>query len=143
MSNRDRVLDFLKSAGIEGATNAEIVSRTGIKPHQQFSRLYRFRIRRQEREAIYIGETENLSQRFSGYRTPGLNQQTNIRINRRLRADLSAGADVAISTITEGAQVECGGRALSVDLSLRAVRRLLENAAILAGHGSDIESLNK
>lgn len=230
MSNRDRVLDFLRSVGDDGATNAEIVSRTGIRPPQQifqitqrleneglikrlqsaegcwlrdeFNResispqkqaplndqntaihdwdeaeiidlkielswtplgrvtlagqnelifprvpttpgLYRFRIRKQASEAVYIGETENLSQRFNGYRTPGINQQTNIRINQRLRADLSAGAEVAVATITDRIQIDRRGEALKVDLSLKSVRRLLENAAILAGHGSDIETLNR
>ena len=35
MSNRDRVLDFLRSISPACATNSEIVSRTGIRPHQQ------------------------------------------------------------------------------------------------------------
>jgi hypothetical protein len=35
MSNRDRVLDFLRRAGHAGATNEEILSHTGIRPHQQ------------------------------------------------------------------------------------------------------------
>jgi hypothetical protein len=35
MTNRDRVLEFLRRVGPAGATNQEIVSRTGIKPHPQ------------------------------------------------------------------------------------------------------------
>lgn len=35
MTNRDRVLAFLVSAGHVGATNAEIASHTGVRPHQQ------------------------------------------------------------------------------------------------------------
>jgi hypothetical protein len=35
MSNRDQVVEFLRSAGHAGATNEEIVSHTGIRPHQQ------------------------------------------------------------------------------------------------------------
>lgn len=35
MSNRDVVLDFLRSISPRDATNAEIVARTGVRPHQQ------------------------------------------------------------------------------------------------------------
>ena len=35
MSNQDRVLAFLRSISPADASNAEIVARTGIKPHQQ------------------------------------------------------------------------------------------------------------
>jgi hypothetical protein len=35
MSNRDRVLQFLRSIAPQDASNAEIVARTGIRPHQQ------------------------------------------------------------------------------------------------------------
>jgi len=35
MTNRDRVLEFLRGVGPVGATNQEILSRTGIRPHPQ------------------------------------------------------------------------------------------------------------
>jgi hypothetical protein len=35
MSNRDQILEFLRSISPSDVTNEEIVSRTGIKPHQQ------------------------------------------------------------------------------------------------------------
>ena len=35
MSNRERVLEFLRNAGHAGATNEQILSHTGIRPHQQ------------------------------------------------------------------------------------------------------------
>jgi hypothetical protein len=35
MSNRDHVLQYLLSIGHAGATNEQIVSHTGIRPHQQ------------------------------------------------------------------------------------------------------------
>ncbi|HWE73697.1 MAG TPA: hypothetical protein VG328_11100 [Stellaceae bacterium] len=235
MSNRDRVLDFLNSAGPDGATNADIVSSTGIKPHQQvfqitqalireglikgiqsgkdwrfwprknasfeskeqeakrltstlsivnatahiwdqpdtvtvgvkinwiplgrvtlsetstlvFPRsptapgLYRFRIRKESRESLYVGETENLARRFGNYRHPGPTQQTSMRINVRLRADLKAGADVSVACVTEGAWITSpSGAEKPADFTLKAVRCLLENAAIIASNGTEIECLN-
>jgi hypothetical protein len=35
MTNHDRILNFLQSVSPESATNSEIVSRTGVKPHNQ------------------------------------------------------------------------------------------------------------
>jgi hypothetical protein len=236
MSNRDRVLDFLNSVGPEGATNSDVVSRTGIKPHQQvfqitqalmrkglikgvqsgkdwrfWSRdrgpsqlteqqrrisktqrnnettmaydwdtpwtvdltlkmdwtptgrvilsedgklqfpiapatagLYRLRVRKSDRESLYIGETEDLVRRFGNYRNPGPTQQTSVRINARLRADLEAGAEVGLSIVTERAWIGRPDGTQSVaDLSLKAVRCLFENAAIVASNASEIESLNR
>jgi hypothetical protein len=41
MSNKERILEFLRSVGPSGATNSEIVSGTGIKPHPQVFKLTR------------------------------------------------------------------------------------------------------
>lgn len=41
MSNRDRVLQFLQSICPRDATNADIVSRTGIRPHAQVFQITR------------------------------------------------------------------------------------------------------
>ena len=41
MGNRETVLDFLRSIAPNSATNAEIVSRTGIKPHAQVFQITR------------------------------------------------------------------------------------------------------
>jgi hypothetical protein len=41
MTNRDKVLDFMKSIAPNGATNEEIVSRTGVRPHPQVFQITR------------------------------------------------------------------------------------------------------
>jgi hypothetical protein len=41
MANRDRVLEYLSSVGHAGATNEQIVSHTGIRPHQQVFQITR------------------------------------------------------------------------------------------------------
>jgi hypothetical protein len=46
MTNKERVLDFLRSIAPNGATNEEIVSKTGIRPHPQV-----FQITRQLKDA--------------------------------------------------------------------------------------------
>ena len=39
MAHEDQVLDFLRSISPRDATNSEIVSHTGIRPHQQVFQL--------------------------------------------------------------------------------------------------------
>jgi hypothetical protein len=54
------------------------------------------------RSQIYIGETDNLQRRLRvNYRSPGVGQQTNLRINALLRAHLSAGGVVELAVVTE------------------------------------------
>jgi hypothetical protein len=45
MTNRERVLSFLQSIAPRDASNAEIVGRTGIKPHQQIFMITRDQIK--------------------------------------------------------------------------------------------------
>jgi len=104
--------------------------------------IYRFRIRHNGTEARYIGETENLSRRFGHYRNPGPTQQTNLRINARFLEVLGAGAEIGVSTVSS-AWTDRGNGHEAADLSSRAVRRMIENAAIWAGSGADIETLNR
>jgi hypothetical protein len=104
--------------------------------------IYRFRIRHNGTEARYIGETENLARRFGHYRNPGPTQQTNRRINARFLEVLGAGADIGVSTVS-AAWTDRGNGHEVADLSSRAVRRMIENAAIWAGSGADIETLNR
>ena len=37
-------------------------------------------------DRVYVGETDQLKRRFEGYRTPGVSQTTNIRLNAVLVA---------------------------------------------------------
>ena len=52
MTNRDRVLEFLRSIAPTDLSNAEIVARTGIRPHQQVFTI--------TRDLMHAGEPEIL-----------------------------------------------------------------------------------
>lgn len=56
MSNRDRIVEFLRSAGHAGATNQEIVSRTGIRPHQQVFTITRDLMRQGRIKGVQSGK---------------------------------------------------------------------------------------
>jgi len=105
--------------------------------------LYRFRIRSGGKESIYIGETKNLARRFTLYRNPGPSQQTNIRLNAKFREALSSGAEIGVAAVLSDAWIERDGMRVEADLSLKTVRCLLENAAVVDEGGTAIESLNK
>ena len=232
MTNQERILAFLRQIAPADASNSEIVSRTGIRPHQQVFMitqelvrtgkikglqaghewrfwcgeggdvqvadgnrdgnakrtmeaspygwdmatsvdlrmgmtwvpqgriildggrikvpsvppvpgLYRFRIEGVAGKARYVGESENLARRFALYSNPGPSQQTNVRLNATFRAALSSGAEVGVAIVAEGAWIEVSGSRLPADLASQAVRRLLENAAIVERQGDAVESLNR
>ncbi|HEY8754909.1 MAG TPA: hypothetical protein VIN65_00950 [Candidatus Dormibacteraeota bacterium] len=94
--------------------------------------IYRFRITDTDgTHHVYVGETDNLQRRMAHYRKPGPSQFTNLRLNARLRAALTAATGrVEVSTVTT-ARVSVNGNDLVVDLSKTAQRRLLENAALV------------
>lgn len=102
--------------------------------------LYRFQIR--GTAAAYVGETENMARRFGHYRKPGPSQLTNLRLNAKFREMLAGGAEVAVAIVISGAWIIRGEDRQPADLSLKPVRRMFENAALLRG-GADIETLNR
>lgn len=104
--------------------------------------LYRFRVRRGNRESVYYGESENLARRFTNYRNPGPTQQTNVRVNAHFAEMLEKGAEISVAIVFEAAWISRDGNRLAADFSSKAVRRLFEHAAIQAC-GEDIESLNR
>lgn len=87
--------------------------------------------------AVYIGETDNLRRRSNQYRNPGPTQQTNIRMQARLRSHVDSGGTVEFSTVTE-ARVMVGGMGAPMDLSHKFHRRLLENTALVANSASEL-----
>ena len=105
--------------------------------------IYCFRVRQSQAERRYIGESDNLARRFANYRTPGSSQPTNIRINTLLLEALGTGAEVSASIVVDGAWINWGKEPLKLDLSSKAGRRLLENAAILESGAIEIEMLNR
>jgi hypothetical protein len=125
-----------------GAVSLDEKGRLAFPNAPSIPAIYRFRIRHNGAEARYIGETENLARRFSNYRTPGLSQQTNVRVNARLLEMMSAGAEVVVSAVV-AAWLDRGRGRETADLSSRAVRRMIENAAVWDRAGTDIELLNR
>lgn len=105
--------------------------------------LYRLRLIGSSLIRQYIGETVGLKRRFAHYVNPGPSQQTNIRINSILHDHLNSGAAIDIDVVTGGACIVVGAKTLEVEFRDKATRRLLENAAIVAGGGDRIETLNR
>jgi len=68
VTNEDRVLSFLGSIAPADATNAEIVSRTGIKPHQQVFMITRDLMRRALIKGVQSGKEWRFSVRGSRQR---------------------------------------------------------------------------
>ncbi len=104
--------------------------------------LYRFELKGFGRSEVYIGETDQLDRRFQHYRTPGLTQRTNIRLNALMRQNLKEGGTVSINTITGGADLLVKGNWRPADLRQKSERVLLEHAALYEAHSSDVGILN-
>ncbi len=105
--------------------------------------LYRLRLDGVGRSQVYIGESVNLRRRFGNYRGPGPTQQTSLRINALLKETIAAGATIAVDIVTEGVKLTINGVQVSVDLTDKAMRRMIEHAAIVATGGTDIEIANR
>lgn len=105
--------------------------------------LYRLRLDGVGRSQVYIGESVNLRRRFGNYRGPGPTQQTSLRINALLKETIAAGAIIAVDIVTEGVKLTINGVQVSVDLTDKAMRRMIEHAAIVATGGTDIEIANR
>lgn len=105
--------------------------------------LYRLIVRVRDGTAVYIGEAINLKRRFGNYRLPGKTQQTSLRINNLLIEALSSGGSVAVDIAYQNIGLNVGGVSIDADLSDKAVRRMIEQAAIVAHGGIDVEMLNR
>ena len=95
--------------------------------------LYRFDLG----DRVYIGETDRLRRRFQHYRTPGPTQPTNVRLNAVMLALLGEDRTIEVCVITS-AEVDIDGQRHLLDLTRKAARLLVENAALtaaaVAGH---------
>lgn len=105
--------------------------------------LYRLVLRDGNRITAYVGEAVDLSRRFGNYRGPSAGQQTSLRINAILLAALGKGASVSVDVMLQGMTLVIDGRSVEVDLTNKPVRRMIEQAAIVAHGGIDIEVLNR
>lgn len=95
------------------------------------------------RTNIYVGESVNLKHRFGNYRLPGNTQQTNVRINALLVEKFGQGGSIAVDIIYKNIGLTIGGVSVDADLTDKAVRRMIEHAAIVAHGGIDVEMLNR
>ena len=93
-------------------------------------------------QTVYIGEADRLRRRFQHYRTPGLTQAPNIRLNALMLRLLGEGSAVTVCAITT-ATVEVDGHRWPLDLGEKAARLLVENAALNAARlaGDRVENL--
>lgn len=105
-------------------------------------RVYRFRfLGLPDSTSTYIGETDNLRRRCYHYRNPGPTQQTNIRMQMRIRSHLDSGGMVEFATATR-AMLSVGEEIVPLDLSQKSHRLLLENAGLVSiTKGELIENL--
>jgi hypothetical protein len=89
--------------------------------------LYRFACANE----VYVGEAEVLSRRMQHYRTPGVRQPTNLRVNAWMRERLRAGLIIELATATS-VRVEIEGASRAADLRRKEERVAAEHAALLA-----------
>lgn len=104
--------------------------------------VYRFRFSGEGRPRCYIGESANLRVRFRFYRNPGPTQATNLRLNALMVEHLAEGGAIGLDLITQIESLMQGSFKKERSLSDKAVRRLLEQAAIVADDAMEIVSLN-
>ncbi|TQS70351.1 hypothetical protein ERN12_14505 [Rhodobacteraceae bacterium] len=103
----------------------------------------RFRLTSENKSRCYIGESSHLRGRFGAYRAPGSTQATHLRWNARLREHLEAGGAIGLDLIIQIGAPTQDNRKKEKNLSDTAVRRLLEQAAIVADEATEIEPLNR
>ena len=77
------------------------------------------------------------------YRTPGPSQQTNIRMNAEFRDHMVAGGSIEVDIAIDNIDVVAGGEPVPVDLANKAMRRLLEHAALVDEAAAGTELLNR
>lgn len=106
--------------------------------------IYRLRLVRGTVESsVYVGETDDLKRRADHYRNPGSRQRTNIRLNGLIRQLLGDGGSAEVA-IAQNATVAFNGESILQGLALKAHRRLLESAALvaaMAGGARRVENL--
>ncbi len=104
--------------------------------------IYRFHCLTQIDPWLYIGEADNLKTRMSSYGKPGPTQGTNIRLNALFRSALEEDQRITLETVT-AATLEVDNSRVAANLSDVFVRRLVEDAAIVAAVIAGMRILNK
>jgi hypothetical protein len=109
MSNQDKVLSFLKTISPEIATNAEIVARTSIQPHQQV-----FQITRR------LCEEGKISSRKHGHEWVFWCDETDLRCEKSIADNASLGTKISYRQFEELAR-KCMEQRFKCTLSDRQV----------------------
>jgi hypothetical protein len=105
--------------------------------------LYRLRVDSAKGLQIYIGESVDLRRRFGQYRGPSPTQQTNMRLNGLLKIAIAEGATVSVDIVNQGVELSINGAQVAVDLTDKAMRRMIEHSAIVATGGTGVEIANR
>ncbi len=109
--------------------------------------LYRFQLENSEvnRNCVYIGETEQLRNRFQHYRTPGSGQPTSKKLNKLLLKHLAKGEVVKVYIAAKEIKLTMADKSseYTVDLANKYLRRLLENSALTKEEASGAALLNR
>jgi hypothetical protein len=92
--------------------------------------VYQWLFRHEGRERCYVGETEDLAQRFVGYHSPGPTQSTNQRMNERARRVLQANGEAEI-LVLDTATIVVDGQSAEADLASPFTRKVIENAELV------------
>ena len=105
--------------------------------------LYRFRLGGNGPARHYVGETDELRRRFQHYRTPGPKQKTNIRMNAQFLDHMAAGGRIEVDIVVDRIAVATAGEPIDGDLAAKAMRRLLEYAALVDEGAAGVILLNR
>jgi hypothetical protein len=104
--------------------------------------VYRFLFRTtHDVESIYVGESVDVRRRMRNYRRPSPRQQTSTRLHHLLRTRLELGDTVTLGLLAD--ILVQGERRVPVDLASKAIRVLIEHAALvaLADAGYEVHNL--
>ena len=94
---------------------------------------------------VYVGEADPLPRRFRHYRTPGSSTRsgsTNVRMNAVMTDTLAQGGRIHVEVATEAQSAGEDGMYRSLDLTWKAARVLIEQAAVVTEGSAGSPLLN-
>lgn len=103
--------------------------------------IYRLTLMQGDRAEYYIGETDEISRRFQHYRTPGVTQRTNQRLNTLMTECLENGGSVEVAVI-KIATMKLDAAPEPLNFTEKLQRRLIEHAAIVSVQRANQPVLN-
>ena len=104
--------------------------------------IYRLEFDGTQGKEEYIGQTDTLLRRFQHYRTPGLSQCTNLRLNALMQDTINSKGAVSVSIVVDDAKIAVDGRVTATRMERASDRVLLEHAAIRVAKEAGIAMLN-